>query len=460
MNKAPDKKPGRISRITERVISLWTFLRLGVWSDTRRTWWLNTLRTINLSVNSFLNRDIQTQACAMTFRTMLAIVPALALLLAIGRGFGMQSVLKDELYRLFPAQHTAISYSMNFVESYLDQASEGVFLGVGIAVLLWTLISLLGNVEDSFNLIWGVKTGRSIWRKATDYTALLLILPVLMLCASGISLLLSSTLRSVFDFDFMTPVISIILEGVQVLMTFLFFTAAYILIPNTKVKFANAFLSGTLAGSGFLILQWLFVTGTLYVTRYNAIYGSFAFIPLLLLWIQLVWVICLAGAVICYSSQNVFAFSLDREVSTISNRYLWAVTLAISAIITRRFLNGERPATARDFMNIYEIPARLVTDITDTLVKTGIANRVLLPDEKEVYGYQLAIDPATFTVEVLTRRIYTLGNAGFISDFDSNFPDIMPRIEEIEKCFSASASRMKIADIKIPELNTQTKPQL
>ncbi|MDE6157417.1 MAG: hypothetical protein K2F78_04640, partial [Muribaculaceae bacterium] len=69
MNKAPDKKPGRISRITERVISLWTFLRLGVWSDTRRTWWLNTLRTINLSVNSFLNRDIQTQACAMTFRT-------------------------------------------------------------------------------------------------------------------------------------------------------------------------------------------------------------------------------------------------------------------------------------------------------------------------------------------------------------------------------------------------------
>ncbi|MDE6157903.1 MAG: YihY family inner membrane protein, partial [Muribaculaceae bacterium] len=286
------------------------------------------------------------------------------------------------------------------------------------------------------------------------------ILPVLMLCASGISLLLSSTLRSVFDFDFMTPVISIILEGVQVLMTFLFFTAAYMLIPNTKVKFANAFLSGTLAGSGFLILQWLFVTGTLYVTRYNAIYGSFAFIPLLLLWIQLVWVICLAGAVICYSSQNVFAFSLDREVSTISNRYLWAVTLAISAIITRRFLNGERPATARDFMNIYEIPARLVTDITDTLVKTGIANRVLLPDEKEVYGYQLAIDPATFTVEVLTRRIYTLGNAGFISDFDSNFPDIMPRIEEIEKCFSASASRMKIADIKIPELNTQTKPQL
>ncbi len=308
MDKTTIKKESRIARITGRTIELWNFLSSGLWSDPRRTWWLNTLRTANLSVKSFLNRDIQTQACAMTFRTMLAIVPALALLLAIGRGFGMQGVLQDELFRLFPAQHTAISYAMNFVESYLNQTSEGVFLGVGIAVLLWTLISLLSNVEDSFNLIWGVKTGRSIWRKATDYTALLLILPVLMLCASGISLMLSSTLRAIFDFEFMTPVISLILEGTQILMTILFFTAAYMLIPNTKVKFGNAFLSGALAGTGFLVLQWLFVTGTLYVTRYNAIYGSFAFIPLLLIWIQLVWVICLAGAVICYSSQNVFAF--------------------------------------------------------------------------------------------------------------------------------------------------------
>ncbi len=181
MDKTTIKKESRIARITGHTIELWNFLSSGLWSDPRRTWWLNTLRTANLSVKSFLNRDIQTQACAMTFRTMLAIVPALALLLAIGRGFGMQGVLQDELFRLFPAQHTAISYAMNFVESYLNQTSEGVFLGVGIAVLLWTLISLLSNVEDSFNLIWGVKTGRSIWRKATDYTALLLILPVLIL---------------------------------------------------------------------------------------------------------------------------------------------------------------------------------------------------------------------------------------------------------------------------------------
>ena len=161
----------------------------------------------------------------MTYRTMLAIVPALALMLAIARGFGIQNILQQELYRLFPAQRVAIQYAMNFVDSYLAQTSEGIFVGVGIVFLLYTLISLISNVEDSFNLIWGQKAGRSIWRKLSDYTAMLLILPVLMLCASGISILLSSTLNTLFNFSFMTPVISAALEGASMLMTFLFFTA-------------------------------------------------------------------------------------------------------------------------------------------------------------------------------------------------------------------------------------------
>ncbi len=433
-------------------MSVWNFVSTGIWSDPRRNWWLNILRTLNLSVNSFFNRDIQTQACAMTYRTLLAVVPALALLLAIGRGFGMQELLQEELYKLFPAQKVAIQYAMGFVDSYLAQTSEGIFLGVGIAFLLWTIISLLGNVEDTFNFIWGQKTGRSIWRKISDYTAIMLILPVLMLCAGGIMLLLNSTLRARFQFEFMTPLISFVLEGASWVMTFLFFAAVYMLIPNTKVKFKNALISGTIAGTGFLVLQWLFVTGTLYVTRYNAIYGSFAFLPLMLLWMQLAWVICLAGAVICYSSQNVFAFNLDHEVSNISSRYEAMVTLAITAVVTRRFIDRQTPLTARDIMNEYELPARLVTGITDRLVAAGIFNRVLMPEQKEVYGFQLAIDPSTFTVKSLTERLYTLGTSGFIPGFSKNFPDVEKCVKTLEDNFSSVASSMPISQLKVSEL--------
>ena len=139
MKEQTEKSQSRIDRLVDRCIRAWTYVSTGLWSDPRRKWWINVLRIANLSVNSFLNRDIQTQACAMTYRTMLAIVPALALMLAIARGFGIQSMLQQELYRLFPAQRVAIQYAMNFVDSYLAQASEGVFVGVGIVFLLYTL---------------------------------------------------------------------------------------------------------------------------------------------------------------------------------------------------------------------------------------------------------------------------------------------------------------------------------
>ena len=429
--KDTSAKPARRS-IMQRVTGLFDYLTTGIWSDSRRSWWLNVLRTVNLSVSSFLSRDIQTQACAMTYRTMLAVVPALALIIAIGRGFGIQNILEDELFKLFPAQRQAIQYSMNFVDSYLSQTSEGLFLGLGLLFLLWTLISLLSSVEDTFNYIWGQKTGRSMWRKVSDYTAMMLILPMLMLCAAGLSLLLSTSLQQVLHFSFMTPLVSIFVEGGKWVMTCLFFAAVYLLIPNTRVPVVNALISGALAGTGFIVLQWLFLTGTLYVTKYNAIYGSLAFLPLLMLWMQLAWVVTMAGAVVCYSSQNVFAFSLDREAVNISNRYHDMVSMAIAAVIARRFMKHERAATAHDLINLYGIPARLVTDVTGRLCSAGIVNRVLLPDVKDEYGFQLAVDPSQFTVACLRDTLRQLGTSDIINNFNSNFPGVEPLMQKID----------------------------
>ena len=231
------------------------------------------------------------------------------------------------------------------------------------------------------------------------------------------------------------------------------------LIPNTKVKFKNAFISGCISGIGFLVLQWLFVTGTLYVTRYNAIYGSFAFIPLLLLWMQLAWVICLAGAVICYSSQNVFAFSLDREVGSISQHYRDKVTVAITAAIAYRFVHRLGPASARDLMDNFELPARLVTTVTDRLCAAGICNRVLVADQKDVYGFQLAIDPAQLTLGELRHGLYNLGSSDFITNFSKNFPKVLQAFDKLDKAYADVADNITVASLidNIPNLNTAQK---
>ena len=195
-----EKKPGKfaswIERTKIRAISIWEYCAEGVWEDQRDTAKVNIVKTLNLTVRSFMDSDLQSSACALTYRTMLAVVPALALLFAIGRGFGFQNLLQTQLYQYFPSQHRALEMAFSFVDSCLAQASEGIFVGVGIVFLLWTLISLLDSVENSFNNIWGVKVDRPFARKVTDYLAICIILPVLMICSGGLRILMSTTISS------------------------------------------------------------------------------------------------------------------------------------------------------------------------------------------------------------------------------------------------------------------------
>lgn len=269
--------------IKDSLIRWYAYVTDGVWSDTRRSFKVDFIKTCNLSVRSFLNADLQMRAGYLTYRTLLAIVPVLALLFAICRGFGFQNILQTQLFHNFPAQREALSQAFTFVDSYLAQSSRGVFVGVGVLFLLWTLISLLGSVEDSFNKVWGVDQGRTIWRKLTDYAAICLILPILMICSSGITVLMSSVLSTLLPYSFMSPVIKAMLDFASLVLVWLFFTGSYMLIPNTKVKFKNALLAGVMSGTAYTLLQWLFVSGQVYVTSYNAVYGSFAFLPLLLI---------------------------------------------------------------------------------------------------------------------------------------------------------------------------------
>jgi membrane protein len=441
-----------VDKAKDMALRVWDYCIDGVWSDTRQTWWVNLIKTLNLSYKSFTDTGLQSQACAMTYRTTLALVPALAMIFAIGRGFGFQSMLQDELFAMFPAQNDTVSHAMTFVDSYLNQSSEGVFVGVGLVFLLWTLISLLSNIEATFNLVWGVKQGRSFWRKITDYTSMLLILPVLLICSSGISIFLSSTLQQAFEFEFMTPLIKLGFQLAGWIFTWLFFAAMFILIPNTKVKIKNALIAGVISGTGFRVLQWLFVTGQVYVTKYNAIYGSFAFLPLLLLWIQLTWMVCLCGALVCYSSQNIFLYAMSSQVSDISSNYRRKVTVAIAAVIVQRFV-GQKPAlTAIEITEGYGIPPRLTTDIIDDLVRAGIIVRVVTDEKKETYGFQPALEPSKITLEELSKRLDSSGCSDFIPDFAEQFGEAINIVDTTNDAANKVAASTLIKDLKIEVL--------
>lgn len=433
-------------------LSLWAYCSEGVWEDHRDTLKVNLIKTVNLTAKTFMSSDLQSKACAMTYRTLLAVVPALALVFAICRGFGFQNILEKQLYTYFPSQHRALEVAFSFIDSCLAQASEGIFVGVGLVFLLWTVISLLDSVEETFNQVWGVTIDRSIFRKVTDYLAICIILPILMICSGGLQILMSSAIQRFLPFhDLMTPLLEVMADCASVVLTWFFFTGAYMLIPNAKVKFKNAFISGILAGSAFQILQWLFVSGQLYVAKYNAIYGSFSFLPLMLLWMQLSWLITLAGALICSSAQNIAMFNFSKQTRDISDNYRLKVTIALLTVVVRRFASASKPISSLEISATYGIPTPLVVATVDRLVASGLLVRLSALDGHELSADEQGVQPAMsidhYTFTFVIEKLRNHGYKDFIPGFAREFPAVIAICDEIDTKLSTLKGETLLSEI-------------
>lgn len=436
-----------LNRLSSQFSQLAAFLTTGIWERTDDKWYIRVLKVVNLSVRSFFDRDLLTQAYSLTYCTLLAIVPVLAMIFAIANGFGFQNILKTQFFHYFPAQREALEEALKFVDNYLSQTTEGVFVGVGIVVMIYTLVTLVWNVEDAFNLIWGVKHGRSIWRKITDYTAIFLILPLLMICASGINILMSSTMQEALPFKFLSPLLSGALDMLSLVLTWLFFVGAYVLIPNTRVPVKNAMGTAVLTSIGFMILQWLFVSGTVYVSRYNAIYGSFAFLPLLLVWLQFVWTIVLSGAVVCYSSQSIGLYSFLGKVNGISIDYRLKVLLAVMGTICQRFDKDEEAPDVAEISRLTGIPLSLAENSVGALHTLGFVNQVVVDEKTGKTGYAPAFNTDGMSVGTILEKLIDNGQSDFILGFSQRFGKLINTADKIERETLQKAKEINIREL-------------
>ncbi|MCM1163329.1 MAG: YihY/virulence factor BrkB family protein [Muribaculaceae bacterium] len=437
----------KFDRLYDKALAFWEYVSEGVWDDHRDILKVNIVKTLNLTVRTFFSTDLQSKACAMTYRTLLAIVPAIALLFAIGRGFGFQNLLQSQLFSYLPSQHRALEMAFSFVDSTLAQASEGIFVGVGIVFLLWTIISLLDSVEDTFNQVWGVTVDRSIFRKATDYLAICIILPILMICSGGLQVFMSTAIQKLLP-HFMTPLLEVIFDCLSYMLAWLFFAGAYILIPNTRVRFKNAIVAGIVAGTAFQILQWLFISGQLYVAKYNAIYGSFSFLPLMLIWMQLSWLITLAGALICCAAQNISMFSYDKQTRTISFVYRRKIEIAVMAAIVQRMDAGKKPQTCSELSSTLTIPLRLMNETVKRLTEAGLTSHILPEGTTEVDPTMLpvvpALSPEKYTLEFVDRTLDNFGSSDFLNTFDAETAQLTPLLQAV-----AQAAQDKGKDVHL-----------
>lgn len=439
---------GKFEHLTNTFKRWYEYVTEGVWSDPRDTLGVRIVKTLNLTMNAFFNSTLQVRSMSLTYSTVLSIVPAFALLVAIGRGFGLQDLLQEQLYQMFPAQGKGIGTAMTFVDSYLKSTTQGVFVGVGIVVLLWTVVSLLSSIEDTFNTIWGISKSRTLYQKITDYIAICLLIPVLMICSSGVSIVMTSILRTDLNLPFLTPLVDLGLEFVPWILAWLAFTLSYYLIPNTKVNFKYAAIAGALATVAFEILQLLFLNGQIYVSKYNAIYGSFAFLPLMLIWLQLSWLLLLTGCMIAYSMQNVFTFNLMGDESAISNCGWHNVALIIMAIASQRFSARKPPLTVQEIAVEYYLPIRIVGRIVEKLRAAKLVYDVQIAEDR--FGISPAVEVEGFTVGQFLKEFDDVGVTDFMIEFKEIYSaynaEIMPLWEEAYKCFD----EVLVKDIALP----------
>ncbi|MBB4038172.1 membrane protein [Dysgonomonas hofstadii] len=434
-----------IDKIKNFITRTIRFLSYDIWRlnkrdrSSRKMSFYNIVKAFILTIRNVDGSQLFTRASALTYSTLLSIVPLLAVLFAIARGFGFQNIVKSQLFSYFAGQEEVLKKAMAFIDSSIEYAKGGVFLGIGVILLLYTVINLLSNIEDNFNKIWQVKKGRTYFRMFTDYLALIIIAPVFLICNAGVTVLLNTTADQQY---FLGLVISPFMKIIPFLITTLLFTILYIYLPNTKVKFTSALLGGVFTGVCFQIFQMLYINGQIWISKYNAIYGSFAALPLLLLWLQLTWFLVLFGVQLSFAYQNVNKFSFDHETANISRRYRDFVILLVMTLIIRRFEKGENPYTADELSEQYKIPTRLTGDTLFYLQQIGLIVETPTDDDL-IPAYIPAIDINQITVGYLFQKMNTYGSEDFAIDIESEFKKEWETILETKDISTSNPKLLK-----------------
>lgn len=266
-----------------------------------------------LTIRFFTEKRVMTQASALTYSTLLAIVPILAVVFAIARGFGYNKYIEMWFREVLASQPQVADVIVSFVNSYLIHTRSGIFLGVGLIFMLYTVLMLVNNVEETFNQIWQVNNSRPIIRSFVNYLAMFFLLPIIIVISTGFSIFMETVADKMDDFVILEPIVHKLFSFFPYMLMSLIFIVIYVYLPNTKVRFSCAIVPGILAGIAMHLLQIAYINSQVWVTGYNAIYGSFAALPLFMLWLQISWAICLFGAQLTYTNQNLNRFGFNLE---------------------------------------------------------------------------------------------------------------------------------------------------
>ena len=347
-----------------------------------RRFGVNAVRVLHLVLKGYWANDCPLHASALTYTTLIAIVPVLALALSVLRGFGAASHVEQQILETASAMPEQFRAFVGDILRYVNNTSFSALGGLGLAFLLVTVVMVLSQVESSFNRVWGVQVPRTILRRFSEYLSVLVVVPVLMLAATTINATLSS--QVVIDFiesRYATAAAFYLrlLKLTPFAAVWIAFSFLYKFMPNTRVRPGPALVSGIIGGSLWIAWQWVYITFQIGIKNYNAIYATFATVLIFLLWLNISWQIILLGAEIGFGLQNHSTFAMEMRSHTANMKTRLSLAIAVLANASDAMLNGAKCFCAPAFAQEHGAPIRLLNEVVNELVKTGFLTPVWDP---------------------------------------------------------------------------------
>jgi len=436
-----------------------TFFQVGLWSLRLKElpcWQalgVKALRIFILALRGFLKDGCSKSASLLTYYSLLNIVPVFAVVFGVAKGFGLERLIERQILQMAEKanwQAEITNQLLNFSRSLLEHAKGGLIAGAGVVLLFWTVLSILGKIEETFNTVWEVKRSRSLVRKFSDYLAMVIAAPILFILSSSLTVIVASQVKVILQkIALLGPVshlLFFLLGLTPYVSIWILFSLVYFVMPNTKVPIRSGISAGVAAGTLFQVVQWFYIRFQIGVARYGAIYGSFAALPLFLVWLQVSWMIVLFGAEIACASEQCETFGFGPDEGALSPGARKLLLFRIFHLLIRRFSAGDSPLSAREIALALEIPIRLTRRLLGELTQAGLVlEAVREPNHESAFVPARTIEDLTVAdvLEALEKR----GDTHLPSPESEEGKRILALLREISQSLRSSSANVRIKEI-------------
>jgi membrane protein len=333
-------------------------------------------RAVMMALFKFFKDQCLLHASALTLVTLLSIVPLFAVIFGVAQGFGIEALLKKQLQKHLAGQEQAMDSILAFSHGLLENTQGEVMAGVGLLLMFFSAIKVLGFLEAAFNAIWEVTQARSWWRKFSDYLAVMVFGPALLIVSGGVTVFIRTQIDAAatrFDLGgWLSPLVLAGFSLTPLILIWALFTLLFLVMPNTRVSFKSALAGGVIGGSLFYLIQSSYIALQIGVAKFNAIYGSFAAVPLFMVWVQTSWILLLIGAELCFAFDKADTFCQATGCPDLSPGERRLLVLRIARQVIQNFAAGREPLTVAEMARGLRMPARLIQPVVAQLTQAGL----------------------------------------------------------------------------------------